>query len=102
MQLVSSERSTTASHRGQTPISDKPPTKRRRDIAARRLRHRAETTARLGGIADEIDSADDLIRLVAQRAACANLDAVFDGEGEIDRRLAEFDDVDAALVQVFA
>ena len=84
------------------PSGDPPTTARRRDIAARRLRHREDTTARLGAIADEIDSADDLIRLVAQRAACANLDALLEGEGEVDRRLAELDEVEAALVQVSA
>ena len=53
-------------------------------------------------MADEIDSAEYLIRLVAQRTACANLGTLTDGENEIDRRLAELDEVEAALVQISA
>lgn len=84
------------------PISEKFSTKRRHDIAARRLRHRDETTDRLERIADVLGCTDDLIRLVAQRTACANLDTLIDGEGEIDRRLTELDEVEAALIHVSA
>jgi hypothetical protein len=84
------------------PIDEKPSGKRRREIAARRLCHREETTARLERIAEEIDVVDDFIRLLALRVACASLDPLIDGEGEIDKRLVELDEVEAALVQVSA
>jgi len=82
-----------------TPISEKPRAKDRHGIMARRSRHREQCTARIERIADEIESADELIRLVAQRVVCANLDPLIDRE--IDRRLAELDEVDAALSQLF-
>lgn len=84
------------------PIDEKPSGKRRREIAARRLRHREEISTRLERVNDEIDAADDLIRLLAQRVAYASLDPLIDGENEIERRLAELDEVEAALVQVSA
>jgi hypothetical protein len=84
------------------PLFENSPTRHRRDIAARRLRHHEEATARLGRIVDEIDSADDFIHLVAQRTACAKLDTLLDGRGELDRRLAELDEVEAALVLISA
>ena len=85
-----------------TPIFERPPTRHRDDIAARRLRYHEEFTARRATIEDAIDSTDDLIRLVAQRTACANLDTLIDGESEVDRRLADLDEVEAALVQLSA
>jgi hypothetical protein len=57
---------------------------------------------RLGRIEDELDSSDNLIRFVAQRVAYAGLDALIDGEDGIDRRLAELNAVEAALVQISA
>lgn len=74
--------------------------KRRREIIARRIRHREECLARIDRLADEIDAADELIRLLAQRAACPTLDA--DLDREIDRRLWELDEVDAAIRQLSA
>jgi len=64
-------------------------------IAARRLRQRAECTIWLERIADQIDSADELIRLLAQRVTCANLAPLIDRE--IEQRLTELDEVDAAM-----
>jgi hypothetical protein len=84
----------------QLPFSEDSSSRRCLDITARRLRHREETRTRIEHIADEIDSADGLIRLVAQRTACAHLDALIDGQREIDRRLADLDEVEAALVQI--
>jgi hypothetical protein len=74
--------------------------KRRREIIARRIRHREECLARIDRLADEIEAADELIRLLAQRAACPTLDT--DLDREIDRRLWELDEVDAAIRQLSA
>jgi hypothetical protein len=51
-------------------------------------------------LADELEATDELIRLVAQRVACPPADAELDRE--IDRRLWELDEVDAALHQLSA
>jgi hypothetical protein len=83
-------------------VASEPPgrSNRRREIIARRIRHREECLARIDRLADEIDAADELIRLLAQRAACPTLDA--DLDREIDRRLWELDEVDAAIRQLSA
>lgn len=81
-------------------INDVARPKRRREIVARRLRHREECLQRVERLADEIDAADELIRLLAQRSACPALDPELDRE--IDRRLWELDEVDAALRQLSA
>jgi hypothetical protein len=70
------------------------------DIRARRIRHHATCRDQLEQVADELDSVDELIRLVAQRVASAMLVPMMDGP--IERRLAESDDVDAALTQLSA
>jgi hypothetical protein len=81
------------------PLNDAARSKRRRDIQARRLRHRDECLQRIDRLADEIEAIDELIRLVAQRVACP---AMPDLDREIDRRLWELDVVDAALRQLSA
>lgn len=82
------------------PISEASRAKRRREILTRRLRHREECLARVERLADEIDAVDELVRLVAQRAACPTLEP--DLERELERRLWELDEVDAALRQLSA
>lgn len=74
--------------------------RRRREIMARRLRHREQCLARIERLADEIDAVDELVRLVAQRAACPELDPELDRE--LERRLWELDEVDDALKQLSA
>ena len=67
---------------------------------ARRLRHRDECVRRIERLADELEAVDELVRLVAQRAACPMLDGELDRE--IERRLWELDEVDEALSQLSA
>jgi hypothetical protein len=64
-------------------------------IMQRRLRHRDECVRRIERLADELEAVDELVRLVAQRVACPMLDGELDRE--IERRLWELDEVDAAL-----
>jgi hypothetical protein len=82
------------------PITDANRSKRRREIQARRIRHRDECLRRIERLTDEIEAVDELIRLVAQRTACPSLDP--DLDREIERRLWELDEVDAALNQLSA
>ena len=51
-------------------------------------------------LADELEATDELVRLVAQRVACPEIDGELDRE--LDRRLWELDEVDAALHQLSA
>jgi hypothetical protein len=81
-------------------ITDAGKSKRRREIQARRIRHRDECLRRIERINDEIEAVDELVRLVAQRAACPALDG--DLDREIERRLWELDEVDEALHQLSA
>jgi hypothetical protein len=81
-------------------INDATRSKRRREIMARRLRHREECLQRVERLADEIDAVDELVRLVAQRVACPSIDPEFDRE--IEKRLWELDEVEAALNQLSA
>jgi hypothetical protein len=74
--------------------------KRRREIVERRIRHRDECLARVQRLSEELEAVDELIRLVAQRAACPTDDDELDRE--IERRLWELDEVDAALHQLSA
>jgi hypothetical protein len=74
--------------------------RRRRDLMQRRIRHRDECTRQIQTLADELEATDELIRLVAQRAACPALDN--DIDREIDRRLWELDELDHALDQLSA
>lgn len=73
---------------------------RRSDIIQRRIRHRDECVRRMAQITDEIESIDQLIRLIAQRTACPAFDLEL--ERELDRRLWELDEVDDALHQLSA
>lgn len=73
---------------------------RRDEIVARRVHHRDESSARLTRVVDEIDATDELIRLVAQRVAYASLESLIDLE--VDRRLTDLDNYDAALHQLSA
>ncbi|MDB4961049.1 MAG: hypothetical protein JWP01_1048 [Myxococcales bacterium] len=82
------------------PITDANKSKRRREIQARRIRHRDECLRRIERLTDEIEAVDELVRLVAQRTACPSLDTELDRE--IERRLWELDEVDAALDQLSA
>src|SRR5690606_35182194 len=81
-------------------FSDGARSKRRREIMARRMRHREECLQRVDRLADELDAIDELVRLVAQRVACPALEP--DLEREIERRLWEIDEVEAALRQLSA
>lgn len=69
---------------------------RRLEMCERRLRfqHQCEATAR--ALADELADIADLVRMVAQRAACPEL-APLDAEAEVvDRQVAQLDADDAA------
>ncbi|HSD90110.1 MAG TPA: hypothetical protein VLB44_21410 [Kofleriaceae bacterium] len=77
------------------PLPDPTRSVRRREIMQRRLRHRDECVRRIERLADELEAVDELVRLVAQRVACPALDGEI--EREIERRLWELDEVDAAL-----
>jgi len=83
-----------------TPISDVPRASRRRELMQRRIRHRDECLRRMERLVDEIEGIDQLVRLVVQRTACSRLDGELDRE--LDRRLWELDEVDAALRQLSA
>lgn len=82
------------------PLADPNRSVRRREIMARRLRHRDECVRRIEHLADELEAVDELIRLCAQRVACPQLDGELDRE--IERRLWEIDEVDEALSQLSA
>ena len=82
------------------PIIDVTKSKRRREIMARRIRHRDECLRRIERLHDELEAVDELVRLVAQRSACPALDPDFDRE--IERRLWELDEVDEAYNQLSA
>jgi hypothetical protein len=73
---------------------------RRAAIVQRRIRHRDECVRRMAQITDEVEGVDQLIRLVAQRTACPEVELELDRE--IDRRLWELDEVDAAMHQLSA
>jgi hypothetical protein len=84
--------------------SDSPPYSKRSsrasEIAARRIRHRDTCRQRVEHLADEIEATDQLVRLIAQRVACPQLDD--DLAHELDRRLLEVDQMDAAIEQLSA
>ncbi len=97
-----------------SPVPSEPPPERRvprdvsppdrrvraRAIAARRLAHRDTCKRRIEQLADELDAIEQMVRLVAQRVACPRPDANLDGE--LERRLWELEEVDAALDQLSA
>jgi hypothetical protein len=82
------------------PITGSRRSKRRREIQTRRAKHRDECISRIERITDELEATDELIRLIAQRAACPALES--DLDRELDRRLWEIDEVDAAMAQLSA
>ena len=85
---------------GDLATTDTKRSSHRREILARRQRHRDECVRRIEQLSDDLEAVDELVRLVAQRAAAPSLD---DGlEREIERRLWELDAVDAALDQLSA
>ena len=63
-------------------------------IAARRLAHHAHCRREIERLDDELDTIVELVALAAQMAACPILES---GEGAIERRLWELDELDAAL-----
>jgi hypothetical protein len=77
------------------PLPDPHRSHHRREIMQRRLRHRDECVRRIERLADELEAIDELVRLCAQRVACPSLEGELDRE--IERRLWELDEVDAAL-----
>jgi len=77
------------------PMIDPPRSKRRREIQARRIRHRDECLRRIEQLGEELEAVDELIRLIAQRVACPVMSTELDRE--IERRLWELDEVDSAL-----
>ncbi|HET7506239.1 MAG TPA: hypothetical protein VFK02_34710 [Kofleriaceae bacterium] len=83
-----------------TAISDAARTTRRRDILQRRIRHRDDCLRQMEKLTDELEGIDQLIRLVVQRTASSHIEA--DLDRELDRRLWELDEVDAALRQLSA
>ncbi|MGE5183309.1 MAG: hypothetical protein ACM31C_14665 [Acidobacteriota bacterium] len=82
------------------PLPEANRSARRREIMARRLRHRDECVRRIERLSDELEAVDELVRLVAQRVACPPVDGELDRE--IERRLWELDEVDEALSQLSA
>lgn len=72
----------------------------RRDILRRRIEQRDACLRTMEQLADELEGTDELIRLIAQRAATAPV-RVEVGR-ELERRLWEMDEVDAAMRQLSA
>jgi hypothetical protein len=77
-----------------------PTATRRRAVHARRLPPPDACLVRIVRLADELDAIDELVRLCAQRVACPAVDPELDRE--LDRRLWELDEVDAALAKLSA
>jgi hypothetical protein len=73
---------------------------KRRDLLTRRIRHREECMARIARLVDDIESIDELVHLIAQRGACPPED--LEVARDIERRMWELDEVDAALAQMSA
>ncbi len=71
---------------------------RRCEIRARRVRHREGCVRQMARLADEIDSIDELVRLIVQRSACPA--EITELDREIDRRLWELDEIDTAMKQL--
>jgi hypothetical protein len=83
-----------------SPISEPTRSSRRREIVQRRIRHRDECVRTMEKLTDELEGIDQLIRLIVQRTACGHAESETDRE--LDRRLWELDEVDAALRQLSA
>jgi heme exporter protein D len=81
------------------PPLDATRSSRRAAIIQRRIRHRDDCVRWMAQITDEIEGIDQLIRLAAQRTAGPS---EVELDREIDRRLWEIDEVDAAMHQLSA
>jgi hypothetical protein len=79
---------------------DETRSKPRREILQHRIRCRDECERKMAKLSDELDGIGELIRLVAQRTARPALDVELDRE--IERRLWELEEVDAAFDQLSA
>jgi hypothetical protein len=73
---------------------------KRRDLLARRIRHREECVKRIARLVDDIEAIDELVHLIAQRGACPIDDMEI--ERDLERRVWELDEVDDALAQISA
>jgi hypothetical protein len=81
------------------PISQ-PRSDCRREIRSRRSRMRDDGVARVARLADDLDAIDELVRLMVARSASWGVGASVDRE--LDRRLAELDEIDAACDELAA
>jgi hypothetical protein len=82
------------------PLPDSRKSTRRREILSRRMRHRDQCVRKIEELSDDIEAVDELVRLIAQRIAAPHLE--LDLDREIERRLWELDEVDAAMEQLSA
>jgi hypothetical protein len=82
------------------PLEETPRSKHRREILQHRIRNRNECERRMAQISDELEGIGELVRLVAQRTARPALDV--DLDRELERRLWELEEVDAAMDQLSA
>jgi hypothetical protein len=73
---------------------------KRRDLLARRIKHREECLVRISRLVDDIEAIDELVHLIAQRGACPTEDLEI--ARDLERRVWELDEVDAALAQMSA
>ena len=64
------------------------------------MRHRDQCVRKIEELSDDIEAVDELVRLIAQRIAAPHLE--LDLDREIERRLWELDEVDAAMEQLSA
>lgn len=85
---------------GTNRVDGAAPSPRLLGIRARRLRHRDECRQRGREIADGIEQIDELIRLVVLRSAVSAIDLDAELTSEVERRLWELDELDAALEQL--
>jgi hypothetical protein len=73
---------------------------KRRELLTRRIAHREECLVRISRLVDDIEAIDELVHLIAQRGACPMEDN--EVTRDIERRIWELDEVDAALAQMTA
>lgn len=71
-----------------------------REIISLRLRHRAECQRQIERLTESLEAIDQLVRLVAERVVCPTL--IDELDGEIDERLWELEQIDAAFEQLSA
>jgi hypothetical protein len=82
------------------PADEVTTSKHRREILQHRIRYRDACEGKMAEISDELEGIGELIRLIAQRTARPALDV--DLDRELDRRLWELEEVDAAIDQLSA